>query len=84
MPQARPQLDVLVTSGKNELARWHFINGDKVVEKTLNLPAAAMHDDCVDLKFQMSSVVSPAAIGLSNDARELNLGLIDLTVDNYN
>jgi hypothetical protein len=81
--QAHPKLECSVSVNGYEVALWQFNVPEydgRTTERTFTVPAAAASSGVLCLSLSMSDITSPKALGISDDARTLGIGLQRLTV----
>lgn len=80
LPPQRPAQRVIVTANGVEVARWRFDAANPGGLRRARIPRSAMQGGVLRLAFQMPDAVSPLSLGLSDDPRQLSLGLRRLLV----
>lgn len=73
-----PRLAVEVVANGVPVGRWHFEHRQDrgVVERVAMIPAELVRHEPVELQFRIPGCISPRELGLSQDERQLGIGLV--------
>lgn len=72
---ARPRLTVDPEINGHAVEPWVFEGTSELCIHRVSVPAAWLGGDSLDISFRMSDVRSPLELGVSDDARQLGIGL---------
>lgn len=79
----RPVKEVAVFVNDNQVAMWSYKLGEGIGKRAANIPLNIYQrrDGILRIKFVSKNVESPKQAGISEDARVISLGLVDLLLN---
>jgi hypothetical protein len=77
----RPDKQISVYVNESKVAAWKYHLGEEVVQYTTEIPRSLLnHNSTLRIKFVSDAVESPRQAGLSDDQKQISLGLITLSI----
>jgi hypothetical protein len=82
VPSAGSTLRVRAGVGEDWSRAWVFAHGEsQPLTRQIDIPAAELRSNCVDLRFLIEDPQSPKALGTGGDPRKLGLALLWIEFD---
>jgi hypothetical protein len=77
----QPNKQISVFINENKVALWNYHLGAEVAQYTAEIPRSLIaHNSTLRIKFISDTVESPRQAGLSEDQKQISLGLITLSI----